>query len=361
MIHFDESQWASIRETYGRYWDKTIDRPVIGLMVKEHAPSGKEPKHPLLSQANCNDLSVSPECIIDAIEYNMSQYGFYGDAYPLFKMDVFGPGVVAAFLGALLDNSTGSVWFHPKERLELDDINLTYDPDNIWLGRIKDICKLAKERLQGKILLSITDLGGVLDIAATFRQSENLLLDLYDDAEGVKRISSQIDTLWMQYYDELSEALGQDRYGYTDWSTLYSQTPSYIMQCDFAYMISPAMFGEFVVPSLERHAKTLSHTIYHLDGVGQLNHLDDLLSIRDLDAVQWIMGDGHPPASGWPQVYEKILRAGKQVSLAWSSFEEIGKVLSQAPTTAGFHHPFITVGASDKQEALGYLKRFGVI
>jgi hypothetical protein len=41
---------------------------------------------------------------------------------------------------------------------------------------------------------------------------------------------------------------------------------------------------------------TLPRTFYHLDGIGQLHHLDLVLSIAELDGVQWVPGDGKPTA-----------------------------------------------------------------
>ena len=107
-----------------------------------------------------------------------------------------------------------------------------------------------------------------------------------------------------------------------------SKSPSYILQCDFCYMIGTGMFREFVLPTLMRDCESLPHTIYHLDGVGELNHLDDILGIEKLDAVQWVYGDGKPGARHWLDVYEKIAAAGKRQMIV-GSIEDFAHV-SQA-------------------------------
>lgn len=101
--------------------------------------------------------------------------------------------------------------------------------------------------------------------------------------------------------------------GYTSWTPIYSETPSYMLQCDFSYMISTDMFDEFVKPELAATCKKLANPFYHLDGVGQLKHLDSLLEIPELKGVQWVLGAGQPGVSEWPEVYRKIRDAGKLI------------------------------------------------
>ena len=89
------------------------------------------------------------------------------------------------------------------------------------------------------------------------------------------------------------------------------------MQCDFSAMISPDSFGRFVLPSLERHARFLDHSIYHWDGPGEIPHLPILLGIEELDGIQWVPGDGNPNVASdrWFPYYEKIQAAGKNLAL----------------------------------------------
>ena len=110
-----------------------------------------------------------------------------------------------------------------------------------------------------------------------------------------------------------------DNPGYSDWDCLYSATPSYVLQSDFSYMIGPDMFKIFTLPFLAKDCETLDHTIYHLDGVGQIPHLDMLLSIEKLDAIQWVYGDGQPPSPHWIDLYKRIEKAGKGIHVIGSA------------------------------------------
>jgi hypothetical protein len=73
------------------------------------------------------------------------------------------------------------------------------------------------------------------------------------------------------------------------------------------------MYKEFFLPELLAEMEWLDRSIYHLDGPGALRHLDTLLDIDNLDAVQFVYGDGAKPASRWMDVYQHIQAAGKGI------------------------------------------------
>lgn len=325
-IDFSLERWSKVRETYKLWWEGKLNRPIIPVELTGRDPGRKMPEVPVLTQATCSDFSFSAKQIVDRLDYELSRKVYVGDAFPFINLDCFGPGVAAAFLGASLDNSTGRVWFHPQKELHIKDMHFEYDPNNIWLKRVKDICYVAVEKWQGMVLVGMPDLGGTLDILSTFRPGEELLYDLYDYQEEVKRITWEIHELWHRFYTEINSMLRPVNPGYSDWSTVYSYKPSYILQCDFSYMISPEMFDEFVRPELEADCRRLDRSIYHLDGKGQIPHLDSLLKIKELSGVQWVPGDGTPDHKHWSELFQKIHAAGKKIQINYGGFDCIDAV-----------------------------------
>jgi 5-methyltetrahydrofolate--homocysteine methyltransferase len=88
-----------------------------------------------------------------------------------------------------------------------------------------------------------------------------------------------------------------------------------MLQSDFAYMISPAMFERYVLPDLDACCRELDHAFYHLDGIGQIRHLDLLLSLERLQGIQWIPGDGQPSPEEWLPLLQRIRAADKLCQL----------------------------------------------
>ena len=315
-IDFDKSRWERVKENNRAWWAGELKRPLIHVAIGGHDPGRPAPELPAHHFTAFHDLSVPAEAIVDRWDYDLSCQRFLGDAFPSIWPN-FGPGVAAAFMGAELRASVqaGTVWFHPKQELEMADIHLSYDGGNVWLRRIADIMRAAMERWEGLVQVAMTDLGGSLDILSTFRPSEKLLFDLYDCPDEVQRVNWEAHELWWRYFDELNSVLQPTNPGYSAWAGIYSETPHYMLQCDFCYMIGPDMFDEFVKPELAASCKRMPHGFYHLDGPGQLPHLDSLLSIPELAGVQWIPGSGVPDYDHWPEVYRKIRDAGKLIQL----------------------------------------------
>ena len=312
-IHFDKDRMLEVRDAHDRWWNGTLDRPLMYLTI-DNAYDAPASKAPFPDQWNCCDFSISPEEVVDAVDAEFSRKEYLGDSYPWFNFAFFGPGVLAAMSGGVLDNSSGAVWFWPPEKHELSDLHPKYDPENIYAKRIKDIYRAGLQKWEGSVIMGMPDLGGVMDVVASLRGTEDLLMDLYDEPDEVKRVIREVEVAWYDAYNDFSAVLEPQK-AHTDWSGLLSNTPSYIDQCDFSYMIGNDMFREFVLDTLRKDTLTLDRTIYHLDGVGQLNHLDDILALPNLNAVQWVYGDGKPTGMNWLDVYAKIEKAGKGIML----------------------------------------------
>jgi hypothetical protein len=80
-------------------------------------------------------------------------------------------------------------------------------------------------------------------------------------------------------------------------------------------MISTQMYEELVVGELLEELDFLDASIYHLDGLDALKHLDRLLAIDKLKGIQWVYGAGQPTASHWIPVLKKIQDAGKMIQI----------------------------------------------
>ena len=76
-------------------------------------------------------------------------------------------------------------------------------------------------------------------------------------------------------------------------------------------MIGPKDFDTFVLPSLKRAFAFTENAIYHLDGKGEIIHLEKLMACQDLQAIQWVPGDGNGSHTDYPELMKTILHGGK--------------------------------------------------
>jgi 5-methyltetrahydrofolate--homocysteine methyltransferase len=132
-----------------------------------------------------------------------------------------------------------------------------------------------------------------------------------DDPELVQDQRRKLTDLWIRYYDELDQIIRPGCRGTSCWTPIWSTQKTYMLQSDFCYMISPKMFERFVLPDIAACCDYLDYGFYHLDGKGQIPHLDYLLSITRLRGIQWIPGDGQPGPEDWLPLLKRIRDGGK--------------------------------------------------
>ena len=80
-------------------------------------------------------------------------------------------------------------------------------------------------------------------------------------------------------------------------------------------MMSPDQFNEFCLPHICDFVECLDYPFFHLDGIGMIKHVDSLLNISKLKAIQWQPGAGHESIDQWTDLIIKMLNAGKSVQV----------------------------------------------
>lgn len=313
-VVFPVERYDAIRKTYRKWWDGSLGR-AAGAVATYDNPSNRKPtNNPLLSFENSWDMSITPEQFIDACDYRLSTMRWYGEAFPFCSLTEFGPGVLAAFLGCTPVNGSDTVWFMPPEEdIPIEELHFTYNEDNPYFQRVLRMYELAMEKWHGKVVVGMVDMGGILDVLSSFRGAENLLMDLYDSPEEVLRCVKELQELWFRYFDRFNGVMAPEAQGYSQWYNMYDEKPGYILQSDFSYMIGPDMFDTFTAPELASSAARLHNAIYHMDGIGQIPHLDSLLAIDGIKGIQWVHGSGTPAKEDWTELLEKILTSGKKL------------------------------------------------
>lgn len=316
-IAFSDADWTRLERDWTAWWDHDLARPL--LVATSTRPAGRtRPSWWDGRQFGGIPLEVPAEAIADEAWDDLCRTAFHGDAWPKFWTN-FGPGAAAAFLGGRLETTDKTTWFHPGRWASqpLEGIRPDFDPGETWWRRVQDVTRACIARFAGRAQVGFTDIGGGLDIAASLRDSQTLLMDLLDDPAAVDALAQRITGLWLRYYREQCDLIRPAGRGTTPWAPIWSPQRCYMLQCDFSYMISPKQFARWVVPDLAACCAEMEHGFYHLDGKGELPHLDHLLAVPGLRGVQWIPGDGQPYAGEpvWRPVLQRIRDAGKLVQV----------------------------------------------
>jgi 5-methyltetrahydrofolate--homocysteine methyltransferase len=327
MIYKDD--WELCQKRFDAFWaGDMLDRCSISATSLR--------KNPLPTSLQRLPVRTKEERWLDAPRtHHNNEIGCHevylgGDAFPNYFVNL-GPGVVAAFMGSPYLVAEDTIWFDREPMIpdweHMPEIRL--DRNSPMWKTAWSMTEYYAQRAEGKYIVSLTDLGGSLDIVASLRGSQPLLMDLYDEPERVLDLIAKVDRIWLESYDAFQKLIATGQEGTTTWIPLWCRDRYYTLQCDFSAMISPGQFERFVLPSLVGQTDFLDRSIYHLDGPGQLAHLDMLLDIDRLTGIQWVPGAGIPDEmdESWFPLYRKIQARGKNLVLSCQDNSKLERLL----------------------------------
>lgn len=238
---------------------------------------------------------------------------YLAEAVPHVAPDL-APNCLALYLGCQGVEMPNTVWCAPCMDSP-EAARFEYAPDNFYW---QFSSRLGREQValgRGKFQVQFPDLIEGLDTFAAMRGTDELLVDLIQRPGWVQQCLRQITDRYFHYYDVLYDLFRDEVGGSIFWAWAPGRMAKF--QCDFSAMISPAMFGEFMVPVLTEMCERVSYSMFHWDGPGAIPHHDHLLSIPRLTMLQWTPGAGVEPISHprWWPLYHKTVEAGKKVIL----------------------------------------------
>lgn len=303
--------WDRVQQRYAAWLAGENDLPILQVYVPKPMPQ----THGHTWWDFMHDMA-QPQRAFEAFERWCQQTHFAGEALPNLFVNL-GPGNAAAYLGCPVDIQPNTVWFQDQGMSWEQIVAPRLDENEKWWKYTLDIYRMAGQYARGKFLVAMTDLGAVMNVLASLRGTQQLLMDLIEQPEHLKKASEHIHRIWLDCYDRIYAIAQQYQHGMSDCMNIWGPGRYYDVQCDFSAMISPAMFGEFVMPHLQEACRRLDWSIYHWDGPGQIPHLDLLLEIPELTGIQWTPGAGRPGTGSpqWFDLYKRIQAAGKHLVL----------------------------------------------
>lgn len=318
--------YAKSRQRIEAFWERQVlDRPVVQFDLMR--PPNEQMPLPESRHGSARARWLDAEYQAQWHLAALSNREFLGDTLPV-AFPNLGPELFAAFYGCPLHfGDYGTSWTEPilHDWDQMDQIQM--DWENPWLAKLHEMTDAFLAVGRDTFITGMTDWHPGGDWLAAVRDPANLAMDLILEPEGVKRLLARAEEDYYRVYDVFYAKLRAHGQPIATWLPLVAEGRYYVPSNDFSYMISPAMFNEFFLPGLARECAFLERSIYHVDGPGALRHLDAILSIPELDAVQWVYGAGNEGFHRWVEVYRCIQGAGKGVEVI-CGFDEIEAVMA---------------------------------
>lgn len=270
---------------------------------------------------------------------------YFGEAMPS-MMPYFGTGGIAEYTGCKATRVDHTTWFDPW--LDEPDASLIgFTCPKAFDDQVEAVRRLL--HLAGNdYFVTVSDNCGILDALSSIRGTDELMMDMLTEPEFVEEAVDALLPIYRHTQETLFDLVRQNNEGAVhSWMHLWAPGRLAQMQCDLSVMISKEMFDRFAMRELEALCNYLEYPVYHFDGQEQIRHLDSLLSIPNLRAIQWTPVAGQPRTSDFIPVFQKIQKAGKNLVLSPRP-DEVEKLLDNL-SSVGLHMNI--VGVETEEEA----------
>jgi hypothetical protein len=301
----------ALQRIYAWYEQEIIDRPPIRFSAHnaEYATS------PHLKKAwpTLKDRWFDAEYQVDTFIDSHKDRKYYAETFPVYWPNL-GPEVYTAFHGAELEYMEVTSYSIPLVKEWTDIEKIRFDWNNPYLKKLDEMTKVALEKCQGKFMVGYTDLHPGFDCVAAWRDPQILCTDMLLYPDEVRKLTFLANQHFQDLFDYFDAILKRHNQLSVSWMGIPSHGKMHIPGCDFAAMISPEIFNEFCLPAIREEVRPMTHNIFHLDGKGVARHTDQILSIPEINAIQWVQGVGDDlPILQWVPFIKEIQAAGKSV------------------------------------------------
>lgn len=367
--------WEATKEKFRNYWNhKNTGRPLMCVIARkpeveqysdgtpveggylDQICQGKYYSMPAeLKWTDMEDKYQNAQRIVDRYRYFCETHAFLGESFPNLNID-FGPGSLAAYLGSEIGFKEDTVWFN-KCLDSWDGVpKLDFDPDNKWFKKHIQLAKDCRELAGDDFYVDMPDLMENIDVLASLRGAQDILFDLLDEPEKIGERIQEVTDIYYEYYDRFYDIIKDEEGGnaYTVFQ-IWGPGKTVKLQCDFSAMMSPEDFRKYIQPSLRRQSEKVDHVLYHLDGPAAIKHMDALMEIDGIDALQWTSGDAGPDGTlpDWDVIYDKAIAAGKSiwVKVYSGEFEDWIKNVDRIVKKYGSHSLFLLFPEMSMEQA----------
>ena len=342
-----KDNWESTKRHFIRWWNR--EGAVITIKRLPPLDTPRDPTPPPPEPATVLGRHTDPRWFAWNQRNQISANVYRGDSLPLAHVD-YGCVQLAAALGSEPGFTEETVWYGECIHNPESHPPLVLTKTERWWRRYKAVLLELVRIRNGDFLIGAPAFGSNMDVLAALRGTQNVLFDMVDRPDWVQKKLEEVNQAFFAAFDDYYELIrlddGSSAYAYFN---IWGPGKTSQVQCDFAAMISPDMFKEFVVPALSRQCAWLDNSLFHLDGPDCICHLQHLLEIEELDAIQWTPGAGQPGTQDpmWFDLYRRILDAGKSVQILGIDADDARRIFD----TFGTRGIYVSVKVTTEGEA----------
>ena len=267
---------------------ETVDRPLLGIWVGSEMPLELYKKASEIFSSFKGSVivpeAINPKDFLNDFDRLFLEHEQVGD-------DLFWPAAplvgfpwMEAIVGARVYASSQTYWTTPfLDSLDrIDDIGFSLE--NKWLQKLVEFEEVLVEHARGRypVATSSVPMRGPGDMMGAALGQERLCLELYDNPEKIKKLTSIYTDIWIRIANAQIEKIPKFHNGYVvAWYSIWTPEVCGYMQEDSLAYFSPKLYREILLENHIRLANSFTYPLMHL-------HPQSLYCLKDLYQIEGI-------------------------------------------------------------------------
>lgn len=314
----------------------------------EYDSSGKS------SHATLREKWFDAEYQVDNYINSIKGMRFNAETFPIFMPNV-GPNAFAGFHGGDMTFEETTSWYHEIiHDYSTDFEKINFSKENVFFKKLIEITNIALQKHDNNFLVGYPDLHPGLDCALAWRGTNNLCMDMIMEPENMPKLLNKATEYFLDVYDTFHDLLSLHGMPSCTWMNLpIPNGRMHIPSADFSFMISPEDYIQYGLPILQEEVKTMTHNIFHVDGLGVAKHIDAILSVPEVRCIQWVQGmaDDYPIMQHLDFIKKvQSMNRGIIVDLAKEDLDDYMKVMKP-------DHHFLWIATESEEEEHAIMKK----
>ena len=314
----DKEDWEHAKKRWEAWWEHGLHDRVL---VQATAPRAdvdprRLPHLPDEDEVDPRTAQSDFDYMIPRMVREVETTYYGGEAVPL-----FGAGLSVGWslpFGCEPEFRRGTVWAEPLPVKEDGYPEIVFSEDNPWWRNYLSGAGRAARASRGRYFILPQMGNDAGDTLALIRGGQTLMMDIAEDPEWVASAVAKISDIIMERDREVASVASPEACGIegnvNDHRCWWSGSARGV-NCDISCMVSARTLEEIFLPSLVKTMRCFQRNSYELDGPGAIHNLDVLLDVPELDAIQWIPGDGRREAMQWAPLIRRVQDKGKSLRM----------------------------------------------
>lgn len=311
------------------FWKKeSTFGPLLGF-----APNSR--KFPLQNTNIEHEGDFLPEDITDELILSDARFNFpviSGDQLFSCKIPMEAVEWSQAYLGSriFVSSKAKTVWAKPYKNIpeSIDDLDKSLQPE--WLRKLVECTKINVSNLPEGVFACESLLRGPADCLEAIIGASEMCMWILDQPEKMSVFLEWITERVIELHSAQLNVTPRFESGSFNRYRIWGPGKNIVTQADVSSLVSPGHFRKLMLPHYDRLSESFDTSTIHFHSCAY-QHVDALMEIKSLDAIEWAMDPVGPSLEDMIPIFQKILKEKCLILMNITTEEEVDMLLNKLP------------------------------